>query len=325
MQASSSAFNDRGVIAAVVSFVVTVIVVAGCSGSGDSTSPPPGGNGDPVWADVASRTWSMSAGNEGYKCSGAQVSADEYLTGRRFASPSPAQEEVMLFVTDVAPTLGNFDCNSGAVAGQLIYAGSIGTTAIEFSGGKGVHIAAGKYLLLNIHLNNTEPFAIDDSTRVEGRVGKASDVTTPMEMILAGTRNFSIPADNVTHTISGHCFAASDQHFVAVLPLMRSHAIHQSVTLMAPSDSVEHAFYDAAFNLGHVLYTPLSVDLSVSAGARLVVTCSYVNGTGAVLSYGEMSSNETCYSGIYRYPVVAGAEPFACSVGSSFDVVHGES
>lgn len=135
------------------------------------------------------------------KCYGAQVSTDEYITGFRFASP--AQADVMLFVTDAAPTLGSFDCTFSTVEGQLIFAGSVGTTGIEFSGGKGVHIAAGKYLLLNIHLNNTQAFLVDDSTRIEGLVGKASDVTTPVEMVIAGAKGFEIPADDATHTISG--------------------------------------------------------------------------------------------------------------------------
>lgn len=325
MQASGTVSTGRGIFVAAVSCIAIALVAVGCSGGSDSTSPkPPGGGDAPVWAAVTSRTWSVSGGNEGYKCYGVQVSTDEYITGFRFASPSPAQAEVMLFALDAAPTLGSFDCTFSTVAGQLIFAGSVGTTAIEFSGGKGVHIAAGKYLLLNIHLDNTQSFTVVDSTRIEGRVGKASDVTTPVEMVIAGAKGFAIPADNATHTISGHCFASTDQHLVAILPLMRSHATHQSVTLLAPGDSVAHAIYDAAFTLAHVLYTPLTPDLPVASGTRLVVTCSYINGTGDLLYYGQSASDETCYSGIYRYPVVSGADPFGCSVGSSFDFTHEE-
>lgn len=307
-------------VAALVLLNVAVVVAA-CSG-GDSTSPPPPPHD--VWNALASRSWTIPAQTEGYKCFGTQLSTDEYITGFRLASPSVAQAAVFLMVTDVPPTLGSSDCNGGTLAGHLIYAGRLGTTPITFAAGQGVHVAAGEYLLLNIHLDNSGDADVTDSTRIEGRVGTASGVTTPLEMILAGSLNINIPSDGATHTASGSCLTASNEHFVALVPLMRSRATHQKVSLTAVSDTIPQVIYDAPFDPTHVLYTPLTPDLSVPAGDRLSVVCSYINNTGYTLMFGESSQNEFCFTGVYRYPVGPANQFLNCATGVSMDFIRGE-
>ncbi|MDQ2929815.1 MAG: hypothetical protein M3Y05_03205, partial [Gemmatimonadota bacterium] len=193
MNVSRTAFSARAVITTAASLIVSAMIIAGCSG-GDSTSPPPGHQD--VWTAIASRGWTIAAESEGYKCYGAQLSADEYITGFRLAAPSAAQTELFVFVMDSPPTLGSFDCSSSTGGGHLIYAASIGTTPIDFRAGQGVHVAAGKYLLLNVHIVNASDASVADSTRIEGRVGTAGDVTTPLEMVLAGSLAFSFPGDD---------------------------------------------------------------------------------------------------------------------------------
>ncbi len=39
-------------------------------------------------------------------------------------------------------------------------------------------------------------------------------------------------------------------------------------------------------------------------------TCSYVNNTGATVSFGDSSTDEMCFTGIYKYP--AGSNVYSC-------------
>ena len=114
MKVNRAAFSARAVLTTAVSLIVSAVSIAGCSG-GDSTSPPAGHQD--VWSAVASRGWTIAAESEAYKCYGAQVSADDYITGFRLAAPSAAQTELFVFVMDSPPSEGAYDflaCARGA-------------------------------------------------------------------------------------------------------------------------------------------------------------------------------------------------------------------
>ena len=174
MQVSSRKLSIRVALAAARCAVLTAVFLAACSG-GDSTSPPPGHQDQ--WSLLADRAWTMPAHAEGYKCVGLRVTTDEYITGFRLVAPSSAQAEVLLTVAGDSSTQGSFDCYPGSLFAKLIYAASHGTTQLQFPSGFGVHVAAGKYLLLNIHVNNTTAAAVSDSTRIEALIGTSSEVT----------------------------------------------------------------------------------------------------------------------------------------------------
>lgn len=325
MKPLRSASSHRGAAISAVALLGVALTIAACSG-GDSTSPPPGGGDQDVWKAVASRAWAISALTESYECYGAQVSADEYITGFRLAAPSAAQTELLLFVLDAPPTLGSFDCASSTASGHLIYAAGIGTTPIEFRTGQGVHVAAGKYLLLNIHIVNASDVHLTDSTRIEGRVGTASAVTTPLEMVLTGKLSFTIPAGDASVLISGGCNVLSEQHFVALIPIMRALGVHQSVNMSPPNDTVAHAIHDASFSPTHVLYDSFTSDIFAPAGSHVSTTCTFVNTTGHAVTVGESAQNEYCFTGIYRYPVATGTYDFlACARGAGLDLRRPES
>lgn len=325
MKIASTESRARVIFASVASLLVATVIIGGCSGA-DSTSPPPGGGQQDVWKSVAGRSWTVSAQTESYECYGVRAATDQYITGFRLASAPASQAEIFLFVTDTAPTLGNSDCELAAHSGHLIYASARGTTPIKFTGGKGVHVAAGQYLLLNIHLDNTTAALASDSTSIEGRVGTASEVTTPMELMLAGKLQFSVPADTATVLIANECLFSTDQHLVAIIPLMHELGTHLLLAVVDQSNNKDTVF-NAAFDPAHVIYTSLTPDYLVPAGSQLQATCSYRNTTGHEVDFGESSTDELCFAGIYRYPVATTtAQAFwSCAMGATQDFVGGRS
>ena len=269
---------------------------------------------------VAQRAWTMPPEQEGYKCVGIHVTSDEYITGFRLASPTSVQNEVTLTVSDASVPEGAFDCYPGSMSARLIYAASLGTAAIEFPTGFGVHVSAGQYLLLNIHLVNPADTTVTDSTRIEGRVGTAADVATPIDMTMAGTFQINIPSDGQEHTATGLCYAAADTHVLAFLPLMRSRGVHQTVYSVA--DTTQQVLFDQDFDWQHISYTQLTTPALIHMGDEILTRCSYVNNGGQTENYGEAATNESCFSAVYRYPVSTASNFLSCAanIGANFDV-----
>jgi hypothetical protein len=295
--------------------VLFLVAIGGCSG-GDSTSPPP--VTEDTWEVVAGRTWTMPGTAEGYRCFGMHVTSDEYLTGFRLANASPVQNETLLTVLGTAVPEGSFDCGAGTLGAHLIYAAGVGTTAIEFPAGFGVHVSAGQYLLLNIHLVNPADTSASDSTRIEARIGSASDVATPIYMTMGGTFQIDIPNDGQVHTATGSCRAGTDKHALAILPFMRSRATHQTVKVVA--DSTSQTIFDQDFDWQHNTYTQFSTPIPIQLSNSVITTCSYLNSGSQTETYGESSTNESCFSAIYRYPISDSGNFYSCAEGGgSFD------
>ena len=272
---------------------------------------------------MESAPWSLGPDNEGYKCYVIHVASDQYITGFRLASPSPIQGEVQLSMTPTVLPLGNMDCSMGTQTGKLIYAASRGTSAIEFPNGKGVHVAAGSSLLVNIHLTNPTSATVQESTMIEGRVGTAADVATPLTMFLAGTLNLQIPADNLPHVQTGGCGPETDQHLVAVIPLMRDRGTHQAVKVIIGTDTT--SLLDAAYDPLHVRYSVLGADQHVPPGGKIRVECTCVNDTANPIGFGDSSDSDTCLTGVYHYAADASSsDVYACTLNQTPDIVHDE-
>jgi len=305
--------------------LISAFVLNACGG-GKTTSPATGGPTNPggggpteQWATVSSRSWSMPAQSEGYECHTQLVASDEYFTGFRLASPSAGQTELYLTTRTSVSTTGDFSCSfSDVTGGEAVYAADAGTTQVTFAGGKGVHVAAGQYLMLIVHVNNSSATPIvNASTVVEGRVATAAAVTTPIDMFFAGKPALAIPTSADSVDGNGSCEIGSELHVVAGITLMRSLGIHGRVT--ATIGALNSVLFDGSFDPSHVLYSSLSTDFDMPANSRVTVTCSFTNHTGAVVNIGESAQDELCLGGIYRYPPKppASMSPFECLLGQT--------
>ena len=197
--------------------------------------------------------------------------------------------------------------------------GAWGRRPIEFPSAFGVHVAGGPILLLNIHLNNLADTSVTDSTRIEARIGTAADVTTPIDMQMAGTFLINIPSDGQMHTATGICVASRRQSS-ARLPA--AHAICRQA-----SDRIDSRRHHDACDLrsgfrnaARELHAARHPD-PILTGDQLTTVCSYINNSGGTLNYGECSDNESCFAAIYRYPTSATSSLYDCAEGlASFDV-----
>jgi len=305
-----------GSLARAVLLLLSGVAMSACGG--DSTTGPPGGGGTTEqWVTALTRSWSLPASTEAYKCHSELATSDRYYTGFRLASPSAAQTELYLLVRPSVTQVGDYDCSSSDIlGGEAIYAAGAGTTPVTFSGGKGVHVAAGQYLQMVVHINNTSASPVTASTTIEGRVAAAKDVTTPIDMFFVGRIQFALPADSDTNVVNASCGTVADMHVVAEIPLLRSLGIHQTFTQKDPS-SVIHVIFDSGFDPQHVVFTSLGTDSLLVGGSQIFASCTYVNTTGVVVNFGESAQNESCLLGLYRYPPKppTSNSPIECAMG----------
>jgi hypothetical protein len=248
------------------------------------------------WTPLIGRTVTMPGAAEGFKCTRIAVPSDLYITGFRTTAKSVVR--ALVTVSAGAGTSGDYDCSAGSLDNVLIYASSVGTDDFNFPAGFGIHVLAGQFLNLNLHVVNTAADAVTETDQILVRAGIASDITTPTEMVLLGTFQINIPNDGVTHTATGY-FHTGEQQLLALLPLMQTHGVHQNVTRVDSSGT--QTILDIDFDPTMQVYHPLS-QVYLHTGDTLNVVCSYINTGSGTVNYGEAWDNETCFSAMYLAP-----------------------
>jgi len=309
------------IIAAVIGVPILLALSAcgGGGGGGDSGGGGGGNGGADPWTTLISRSWSVTAGAENWQCRRIQIPADMYITGFRAIAP-PGQHDMNLTVADssalpVGTPTGNYPCSAGTgiLDHMMIYASGIGTDDVLFPDKVGVHLKAGQFINLNMHLvnrnNNSE---LNGISGVMVKTGTAADVTTEADMFFAGTFNIFLPSDNQTHNAVGGCTTEVDMQVFALWPNMHSLATRQKMTVTHIPTNVTQVVFDTAydFNQQRVFYP--TTPLTIIPGDIIQITCSYVNNTGTDVTFGDSSTKEQCFTGVYRYPIVGASSAFMC-------------
>lgn len=282
------------------------LVVVGACGSTSTPNAP---------SEIIGRDWTMPAGMEGYKCIGIQVDHDMYI--HQFQTLNPVGEHhTLLTVTDSlgglgGTKLGEYDCSVLTIDLQMLFASGVGTDTLAMPDGIALPVKAGQYLNLNIHLFNTTDSEISGHT---GIIATPIDPVGPehqAEMVFTGTFNINVPP-GATVTDGGGCTFTKDATLFTYWPHMHRHATHQTVTLT--SGGVPQTIHDSAFDFNEQKNYPLTPMLAVHAGDAMRTDCTYTNHDATTLMWGDSSSQEMCFTGLYRYPKQA-LSLFDCTEG----------
>lgn len=273
--------------------------------AGSDASVPPG------FQMLISRSWTMDQGTQGYKCVRIQVPSDMWVTAFRSLAPIGTHHSV-LTISTTSTQLGDYDCGPGTLDNQMLYAAGVGTDDNEFPPGVAIHLAAGTYVNLNLHLYNTTDNTLTETSGVLVKTVDAASVVHEADMQFSGTFQINVPSDNQVHTATGSCKVANDFHVFTLWPHMHQTAIHQSLAITHNSST--SMMLDTDYNFTEQKNYPM-VDTVIHTGDTITTTCSYQNSTGTVKTFGDSSDEEMCFTGIYRYP--AGGNLFACAYGMS--------
>jgi hypothetical protein len=287
-------------------FWLAGIVVAGCGGSDVSSEP----------FELIGRDWTIAPGAETYKCIGIYADRDMYI--HEFQTDNPIGEHHTVITTADAPgglnntQLGEHDCDVSTLDLQMLFASGVGTDTLTLPDGVALPIKKGQFIHLNLHLYNTTDQPITSHSGVMATLIDPVDADHQAEMIFTGTFNINIPPGQ-TATVGGGCTVPRDSTVFAYWPHMHQHATHQTVTLTRGGTPT--TLHDAAFDFREQVNYPLAPTLALHTGDALRVDCTYTNTGTTTLTWGDSSTAEMCFTGMYRYPKTA-LSLFECTEGN---------
>ncbi len=303
----------------VVTALVIVLAACGSNASNpgddvaiDASVDGPGTGPDATtadgWTPLISRSWTLPAGaTNTYRCTRIKVANEMWVSGFRAASPVGTHHSVLTISTTNTQT-GDYDCSAGNLDNEMLYAAGVGTDDLEFPTGVAMHVAAGTYLNLNLHLFNATDAELADTSGVLVKIVPQANVVNEADMMFSGTPFISIPSDGQPHLVKGGCTAPSDWHIFTLWPHMHQTATHQKWTYT--SGTTVNTLLDDDFLFEEQKNYPIANTL-VHQGDKIETTCTYVNNTGRPITFGDGSDKEMCFTGMYKYP--AGGDKFDCA------------
>lgn len=267
------------------------------TGSGAGTSA---GGSTGTWETLIEGEWSLPVGSEGYSCIVATVPEDMYVGAFRPVAPLGTHHTV-LTVGATQPD-GIFACSAGTNGENMLYGSGVGTDPEYLPPGVAVKLSAGDKLLLNLHLFNASSDELSGISGVEVQRVDPADVVHEARSVLAGTISIAIPPQS-QGSASGHCTMPSPVTVFGIGPHMHQLGTHMKVT--AIRDGEDEVVHDAPYTFDDQRHYEVSPMVELDAGDQVRVDCTYDNPTGNTVLFGDSSTSEMCFAGLFLYPATA--------------------
>lgn len=280
----------------------------------DATNPGPDAAVIPEgFTRLVGRTWSLPAptgsASDQYRCVRFTPTEDIYITAIQAQAPTGTHHTVLSFAgsNGTSGADGNDDgCNFTEIGMDMLYASGTNEGLLEFPTDVGLKLPAGQQLHLNLHLFNATDEPISGDTAI---LVKAQPTPPPQlaEMVFAGRFNVSIPVTTPQKpetTLTGGCTSDKAYTLFAVWPHQHQLGTHQKVSIDRGQNPnvVTTVLHDGAYNFQEQNYYLQSPVFDVQVGDRIKVDCTWKNTTGSTVTFGESSTQEMCFSGLYRFP-----------------------
>jgi hypothetical protein len=324
-----------------------VVALAACGSSsmktvdgspmGSDADAGPDANIPPGWTTLIDGHWQLAPagqnGDEIYWCHRMKVTQDMWISGFRALAP-PGTHHAILTIDPTTPQTGEFGapyCNSTVgfdTNDRLVYASGLSTNDLVFPPGIAVHLTAGEYITLNLHLLNSGDTSKMDTSGVLVQTVDASQVQHEIDATFAGTRSIDIPDDGTDHYVVGGCSAPQDWHVFAVWPHMHKFGVHGKL-LATTSANVTTTVLDQPFDFTAEKTYPMN-ETVIHMGDAITARCDYIVPTQTCtypagqctygscapdgfchVSYGESAGGEMCYVAMYKYPA-GDVPPYGC-------------
>ncbi len=299
--------------------LLAVCSLAACGGddtsSGDDVVDP---DADPTVApdadfseltELVGRDWTIPAGEEIYRCIRIQVPEDSYVSVFQAQGTVGEHHQVLTIKSTLGgfggSALGEYDCEVSTLDLQMLFASGVGTDALQFPDGVAIRVQAGHYINLNLHLFNANPSEpLTGHSGIYVKTIPQSEVVNEAEMVFAGTMQIDIPGETGStpyKTTPAGCTFSRDATIFSYWPHSHQFSTHHKVTF-TPSGGSEMVLHDDPYDFNEQINYPLSPSLVVGSGDRIEVECTYENHTGQPIGWGDSSTAEMCFTGLYRYP-----------------------
>jgi hypothetical protein len=285
-------------------------LVAACGSDTGETPAADGGNNPGADADPAAPdanpnqgdfttliegTWSKAPGSDAYHCTWLTVQEDIYITGFEAIAPAGTHHTVLSVTNDYTGPDKEEACGVGDIADQILFGSGVGTAAYALPSGVAMKVSAGQTLMLNLHLFNIGDTTIEGTSGTRVTTTTADAVENLAEFVFAGTAAFFVPANSSDYTQTGYCTMPTDGKIFALWPHMHQVGKHMKISHKGTT------VLDTPYDFNEQKMYPVE-PFDVQAGDRIDVTCTWNNTTGTAKTFGDKSTDEMCFGGIYRYP-----------------------
>jgi len=256
------------------------------------------------WRTLVDGSWELAGGEEGYRC--ARLTATEDLYIKEFQPIAPLGTHHTLLSLNEEPTGpdGIEECGANDNGHVTLLGSGVGE---DYSSGplpEGVayKIPKGSQVNLNLHLFNLQDGALKGLSGVKIRTTTVDKVKEFAQVTLAGPVQLSIPKGESTS--KGTCTLMSDATIFAVSPHMHQLGTHLKA-VAKPAKGEPVTLFDGAYDFNEQRQYPAAM-LKLSAGDTVDVECTYKNTTDQTVMFGNSSTEEMCFVGLYRFPLAEG-------------------
>lgn len=292
-------------------FCLSILCLAVSCGGGDNPGVDGGGGGGGDggggggadaqpgdWQELVSGEWTLGPGTETYRCVRLTVNEDMYISEFRAIAPLGTHHTV-LTVGDPSGSDGITSCNAGTNADAMIFGSGVGTNPIAFPEGVAMKIEAGQQLLLNLHLFNVADSQLEGISGTEIITIPETEVEQVAEVILMGkTVTLQVPPNESTQI--GRCVMNGDVSIFAFSPHMHQMGTHMKIVAKPSSGDV--TLHDDTYDFYEQKVFLAQPPVALAAGEEIEIHCGYDNTTGQTIYFGDSSTQEMCFAGVYRYP-----------------------
>jgi Copper type II ascorbate-dependent monooxygenase, C-terminal domain len=254
---------------------------------------PTGGRNDAEWTLLLEESWTLPAGGEVAQwCADVVIEEDTFISAIRPVHPPGTHHTTLSITPDQTP------CTTAAVFSDgILYAAGVGTEALRMPEGVAMKLPAGHVLHLGLHLYNVGDEELAGVSGIEVIRVDPEDVEHEAELLVAGPLSLAIPPGRSTS--NGTCTIVEDQTVFALFPHMHQLGVHLKTTATIGGQAM--VLHDGPYDFEEQYQLPLE-PLALRVGDTIDTACTYENTTGRMVTFGESSDTEMCFSVLFRYP-----------------------
>jgi hypothetical protein len=227
------------------------------------------------------------------------VPEDVYIT--EFHPQAPAGTHHVTFGVSLEPAGPDqvTACGVGNMGERRLQGSGAGTEPTVLPEGVAMPVRRGEQVFMNLHLFNVTEQVLAGRSGMWIKTVPREQVVHEAENVLAGPLSLEIPPGRSTQ--GGGCTLRADATIFGVGPHMHQKGVHLRAT--ARTADGELVLYDGEYDFNHQVAHDIE-DVTLRAGDRVEVECTYENDTGATLQWGDSSLDEMCFVGLGLYPAI---------------------
>ncbi len=248
----------------------------------------------PEWTRLVEGTWSLPTGSEDPRwCGKTVVTEDTYVQAIRPVHPLGTHHTTLSLRDDDGAT----GCTGSVLGPDIIYAAGLGSGELHLPEGVAIKLRKGQALYLGLHIYNATGAPLSGTSALEVVRADAAQMKYEADMLVAGPLGFSLVAG--PSTVKHQCTIKTEQTLFNIFPHMHQLGTHLKSTAMVGGQPI--LLHDGDYKFNEQYQLPIT-PVTLRDGDTITTECTYENDTGKVVTFGESSDTEMCFSVLFRYP-----------------------